>query len=144
MHPLPHRYTVSAEMRGQDPIALRSPGLPELESAPPAEFGGPGGRWAPQTLPVGAVADCFALTFRAIAHTSRFEWTALHAEAAGVLDRTPEGTRFTEIHLRALLNVPAGADAAQGERLLAKAEKSCLVSSSLKAPVHLEVEVRPG
>lgn len=142
MHPYPHRYTVSARMQGQEPIALSSRGLPDLDSAPPAEFDGPGDRWSPETLLVGAVVDCFALTFRAIARASRYEWTALRAEADGVLDRTPEGTRFTEIHLRAELDVPAGGNAEQGERLLAKAEKGCLVSRSLAAPVHLEATVR--
>ncbi len=142
MHPYPHRYTVSARMQGQEPIALASPGLPDLDSAPPAEFDGPGNLWSPETLLVAAVADCFALTFRAIARASRYEWTALRVEAEGALDRSPEGTRFTEIHLRAELDAPAGADAAQGERLLAKAEKGCLVSRSLVAPVHLEATVR--
>lgn len=142
MHPYPHRYTVSARMQGQDPIALSSPGLPNLDSAPPAEFDGPGDLWSPETLLVAAVADCFALTFRAIARASRYEWTTLRTEATGVLDRATDGTRFTEIHLRAELDAPAGADAAQGERLLAKAEKSCLVSRSLVAPVHLEATVR--
>lgn len=142
MHPYPHRYTVSARMQGQEPIALTSSGLPDLDSAPPAEFDGPGDLWSPETLLVAAVADCFALTFRAIARASRYEWTALRVEADGVLDRSTEGTRFTEIHLRAELDTPAGADAAQGERLLAKAEKSCLVSRSLVAPVHLEATVR--
>ncbi len=142
MHPYPHRYTVSARMQGQEPIALTSSGLPDLDSAPPAEFDGPGDLWSPETLLVAAVVDCFALTFRAIARASHYEWTALRAEADGVLDRSPEGTRFTEIHLRAELDAPAGADAAQGERLLAKAEKSCLISRSLAAPVHLEATVR--
>ncbi len=141
MHPYPHRYTVSARMQGQQPIALASPGLPDLDSAPPAEFDGPGDLWSPETLLVAAVVDCFALTFRAIARASCYEWTALRADADGVLDRSPEGTRFTEIHLRAELDVPTGGNAEQGERLLAKAEKSCLVSRSLAAPVHLEATV---
>jgi organic hydroperoxide reductase OsmC/OhrA len=142
MQPYPHRYTVSAEAEGGAPIRLASAGLADLESAPPAEFDGPGDRWSPETLLVGAVADCFVLTFRAVARNSRYAWARLRCEAEGVLDRTPEGTRFTELRVRASLEVPPGSDAAQGERLLARAEKGCLISSSLKAPVHLEAKVQ--
>jgi organic hydroperoxide reductase OsmC/OhrA len=144
MQPYPHHYAVSGEMEGTAPIRLTSPGLPDLESAPPAEFDGPGDRWSPETLLVGAVVDCFLLTFRAVARASKYEWTRVRAEAEGVLDRAEGGTRFTEIRLRAGLEVPAGADAALGERLLAKAEKACLVSNSLKCPVQLEGTVRAG
>jgi organic hydroperoxide reductase OsmC/OhrA len=142
--PYPHRYSVSGEMEGAAPVRLAAPGLPGLESAPPTEFDGPGDRWSPETLLVGAVVDCFLLTFRAVARASKYDWTRLHAQAEGVLDRAEGTTRFTEIRLRAALDAPAGADAATGERLLAKAEKGCLVSNSLKCPVHLEATVRAG
>jgi organic hydroperoxide reductase OsmC/OhrA len=141
--PYPHRYEVSAVMQGVEPIRLASPGLPGLESAPPAEFDGPGDRWSPETLLVGAVVDCFALTFRAVARASRYEWTRLACRAEGVLDRAEGTTHFTEIHLHATLDIPAGSDGAQGERLLAKAERGCLVSNSLRTAVHLQAEVRP-
>lgn len=144
MKPYPHHYQVSAEMEGAAPIRLSSPGIPDLESAPPAEFDGPGDRWSPETLLVGAVADCFLLTFRAVARASKYEWTRVRCRAEGTLERAEGVTRFTEIRLHAELEAPAGADAAMGERLLAKAEKSCLISNSLRCPVHLESAVRAG
>jgi peroxiredoxin-like protein len=144
MKPYPHRYSVSGTMQGEATVRLASPGLPELESAAPVEFDGPGDRWSPETLLLGAVADCFLMTFRAVAKASKFPWTRLRADAEGVLDRAEGVTRFTEIHLRAALEAPAGADVAAGERLLAKAEKGCLISNSLKCPVHLEATVRSG
>jgi organic hydroperoxide reductase OsmC/OhrA len=142
MQPYPHHYSVSGTMQGPEPIQLASPGLPALESAPPAEFGGPGDRWSPETLLVAAVVDCFLLTFRAVARASKYDWTRVHAEAEGVLDRAEGVTRFTAIRLRATLDAPAGSDAALGERLLAKAEKGCLISNSLACAVHLEATVR--
>lgn len=148
MKPLPHHYTVSgrleARSEGAATVRLRSPGLPELESAPPAEFDGPGDLWSPETLLLGAVVDCFLLTFRAVARASKYAWASLHADAEGVLDRAEGVTRFTAIHLRVELLAPAGADPTAGERFLAKAEKGCLVSNSLRCPVHLEARVRAG
>jgi organic hydroperoxide reductase OsmC/OhrA len=31
------------------------------------QLGGPGGQWSPETLLVAAAAECFILTFRAVA-----------------------------------------------------------------------------
>lgn len=141
---LPHRYAVRAQTAAEGSVTLSSRGLADLESLPPLEFGGPGDRWSPETLLVAAVADCFLLTFRAIARNSAYAWTSLSCESEGVLDRAEGGVRFTEIRLRAELRAPQGADTERGRRLLEKAERSCLVSRSLATPVHLEAQVTPG
>jgi hypothetical protein len=39
---------------------------------------------------VAAVADCFALTFRAVAKASQLQWTKLLCDADGTLDRSEE------------------------------------------------------
>lgn len=141
MHPYPHHYfaTASAEIEGK--IALRGDDLPELPSMGPPEFGGPGGYWSPETLFVAAVADCFILTFRAIARNSKLHWEALRCEAEGILDRVENVTQFTEIQLRATLRVPAGVDEAKAMRLLEKAERGCLITNSLKPPCHLQATI---
>jgi peroxiredoxin-like protein len=132
----------SAQLEGS--IWLSSPGLEALESASPAQFGGPGDRWSPETLLVGAAADCFILTFRAVARASSLPWSELRCEAEGVLDRVERTTRFTAIRLRAYLRVPPGTDEEKALRLLEKAERGCLISSSLVCPVELEPRVSVG
>jgi len=141
MQQLPHRYAVQAEAADTGTVRLASAGLESLDTAPPAEYGGPGDRWSPETLLVAAVADCFVLSFRAVARASSVAWSALHVETEGVLDRVDGVTRFTEITLRARLSLAAGGDPARAQRVLEKAERSCLVSRSLIAPVHLETEI---
>jgi peroxiredoxin-like protein len=118
-----------------------SEGLAALVSAPPIEFGGPGDRWSPETLLVAAVADCFALTFRAIALASQLAFTRLQCRATGKLERVERVTRFVGIRIGAALALPAGADTEKARRLLEKAEKSCLVSNSLSCPVELEIAI---
>ncbi len=141
---LPHRYRMAAETAAEGAVTLSAAGLAPLESAAPAEFGGPGDRWSPETLFVAAVADCFLLTFRAIARSSALPWTRLRCDAEGVLERAEGGIRFTAVHLHAALTVPGGTDPERARRLLEKAEKGCLVSRSLACPVHLKAEVRGG
>jgi organic hydroperoxide reductase OsmC/OhrA len=141
MQAMPHRYRVSASAAVAGNVALASAGLPDLVTAPPAEFGGPGDLWSPETLLVAAVSDCFVLTFRAIARASKLDWTSLECEAEGVLDRVDGMTRFTRIDVRASLVVPAGASESLAMRLLEKAEHGCLVTNSLLAERHLTASV---
>jgi organic hydroperoxide reductase OsmC/OhrA len=141
MHEFPHHYTVTATGAADTDVELTAERLPRLFSASPAEFDGPGDRWSPETFLVGAVADCFILTFRAVAHASKLPWSSLHCEVSGTLDRLDRATQFTHFDMRARLTVPTGTDPAQARRVLDKAERSCLITNSLKATVQLMPEI---
>lgn len=142
MHAFPHHYAVSGVARADGPVELTSPGLADLPSAAPAEFGGPGDLWSPETLLVAAVSDCFILSFRAIASASKLEWTSLRCDVDGVLDRPERAILFTEFHLKVSLRLPAGADEGKAMRLLEKAEASCLITNSLNSQTHLDADIR--
>jgi len=137
MQDFPHHYQVSASGLPEGGIAVNSDGLVGISTAPPAAFGGPGDKWSPETLLVGAVADCFILTFRAIAGASKMPWISLDCAVEGTLDRIEGVTRFTAIEVRASLKVSADIDAARATRLLEKAEKNCLITNSLSATTTL-------
>jgi organic hydroperoxide reductase OsmC/OhrA len=141
MPDFPHRYLVAAVADPEGDVALGQVPLPVLHSAPPVEFGGPGDRWSPETLLVAAVADCFILTFRAVARASKLPWVSLRCEAEGTLDRVERATQFTALRVRAVLRVPEGTDAVRARRLLERAEELCLITNSLKAACHLDAEV---
>lgn len=141
MDSYPHRYNVKAAAKTEGSVALASERLPSLSSAPPPQFGGPGDQWSPETLLVASAVDCLILTFRAIARASKLPWLSLDCDAEGVLDRVESVTRFTEIRLNARLVLPAGGDAERARRLLEKAEKTCLITCSLKAEPKLTTNV---
>lgn len=138
MQDFPHRYRAVASGDAEADVTVESENLPALRTAPPAEFGGPGDRWSPEAFLVAALANCFIFTFRAMARASKLEWTALHCEAEGVLDRVDRVIQFTEFFLRAKLCLPGGADEERAHRLLERAERGCLITNSLTASVHLE------
>lgn len=147
MQPLPHRYRVKGSGRVTGDVELSAERLPTLRSASPAEFGGPGDQWSPETFLVGAIADCFILTFRAVAKASKLSWLSLDCEVTGTLDRVDHVTLFTHFAITARLAAPAGVNAELARRALEKAERTCLISSSLKAPVALDAMVetaQPG
>ena len=87
MQDYPHRYKAAAQGAAEGVIDTGSPGLESIPAMPPPEFDGPGDKWSPETLLVASVANCFILTFRAVARASKFEWSSLTVEVDGVLDR---------------------------------------------------------
>lgn len=125
MQEFPHHYTVTAAGATQGDVELFAEQLPTLRSASPAEFDGPGDRWSPETFLVGAVGDCFILTFRAAARASKLPWTSLHCHVSGTLDRIDRVTQFTSFEILAHIQVPAGTDPDQARRALEKAEHNC-------------------
>jgi len=144
MHPFPHRYTVNAAARPDGNVPLSAHGVANIETAPPKEFGGPGNQWSPESLLTAAVADCFILSFRAMAAASKYAWLGLASRTEGTLDRVEGKMRFTRFDTHAKLHVPAGADIERGKLLLEKAELACLISNSLNGERHLTVEVAAG
>lgn len=142
MQDLPHNYAVAAYADAESLVTVSSKGLADLETAGPAEFGGPGDVWSPETLLVAAVANCFILTFRAIARASRFEWVELGCDVSGRLDKIDKVTQFTGFDISATLTVPDGSDQKKAHRLMEKAERHCLITNSLRADSELTATIR--
>jgi len=141
MHPYPHRYVASASAEKAGSVAVTSPQLPTLESAPPPEFDGPGGAWSPETLLCASLADCFILTFRAVSRASGLAWLRLTCRVEGVLDRVERVAQFTAYTTFAELTVPAGSDVSKARDLLERAEHGCLIANSLRGSRSLDAQV---
>ena len=88
------------------------------------------------------MADCFILSFRAIARASKLPWDAIECQAEGKLERVDRAMRFTEFTVNAVLQVPPDTDEQKAHRLLEKAEASCLITNSMSASRHLNAVVR--
>ena len=141
MKPLPHHYEARLTGGPAGHATLSVAGAPDLRSAPPLDFDGPGDAWSPEHLLLAAVEACFLFTLRAVARASKFDFTSLEISSEGTLDRVAGVTRFTEIVLRPRLTLPPGADASRALRLMERCEKACLVAASLSMPIRLEPEV---
>ena len=144
MEALPHHYTVTAlGNSAQSQTTVNSTGGGDITTDMPAEFGGPGDQWSPESLLMAAVADCFVLTFRAIAQASRQEWSTISCKATGTLDSVERKPQFTHLQLEVELSVAGEFNEERVRRLLTKAEESCLVTNSLSAEVSLQATLQP-
>lgn len=136
-------YSTEVEWTKEREGDLCSPVLPCLHVDAPPEFKGHDGAWTPEHLFVGAVNSCFMTTFLAIAENSKLDFVSFKAAAAGKLEKIEgQGFIMTEITLRPKLTIRDSRDTARASRILAKAEKHCLISNSIKSEVHLEPEIQ--
>ncbi|MGA9341329.1 MAG: OsmC family protein [Rhodanobacteraceae bacterium] len=141
MQDYPHHYRACAAGGSSGAVRISSPQLPPLETTPPPEYGGDPGYWSPETLLVAAVADCFVLSFRAVAQASALEWDSVDCDVEGTLDRVERITRFTRFDLRARLRVTSPDSRNKAERCLEKAEQACLITNSLNAETMLHCQI---
>jgi peroxiredoxin-like protein len=114
--------------------------LPITFSAPP-EFHGREGLWTPEHFLVAAVAGCFITTFIAIAELSKFEVVSLDVSTEGLLEKGEGGFQFTRVTIRPVVTIARESERERALRLLDKAERSCLVSRSLRSEVVVEPKV---
>lgn len=140
--PLPHTYEVGLAGAQAGYAIASGTGLPDLTTAPPPEYDGPGDAWGPEHLLLAAVSSCFLFTFRAVAKASHIDFVEIDATASGTVDKTDGTVRFADIVLRTTVTTASGADAAAVQRAVDKAAARCLVSSSLQTPVRVEATIR--
>lgn len=133
-YPLSVRWT-----GGKQGVASSPDGLPDLEIASPAQFGGPGGRWTPEHFFVGAATACWMTTFLAVAELSKLEIEEVAADGEGFLEKGDD-RRFSiaRIVLRPRVTIVREEDRDKALRLIQKAEDACLVARSMKSVVELE------
>lgn len=141
MKPLPHRYEVRLSGGPSGYATVSTKGVPDLPSAPPLDYDGPGDAWSPEHLMLAAVETCFLFTLRAVAKSSKVEFAALDLASEGIVDRRDGITRFTEIVLRPRLTVSSSTDRDRALSVLEKSARACLVSASLATPIRLEPEL---
>jgi organic hydroperoxide reductase OsmC/OhrA len=141
MQAFPHHYRVQAEGTSTGTVRVSTDAAPTLETHAPPEFDGPGGYWSPEALLVAAVADCYILSFRAVARASKLEWCSLSVEVEGVLDRVEGITRFVAFTVSPRLSICSADREHLATVVLEKSERACLVTNSLSAQCTLRPQI---
>lgn len=141
MKPLPHDYDVDLGGGPQGYATMSAAGLPDLTTAPPREYDGPGDAWSPEHLLLASVSSCFLFTFRAVAKASHADFLDVDAHTCGSVSKVDGVVRFREIVVRATVTAAPGGNVEALRRAIDKTTAHCLVSSSLATPVRVEAVV---
>ncbi len=134
--PFPHRYSVALANR-----QLSAPPRAPIAAGAPPQFGGSDSVWSPEELLVALALLCLSTTFDAFARREALAVRDWRGDATGVLDKGPTGPTFSAVDVRVEIVVGAG-DEERCSRLVASAEKHCLISHALRCPVRVEAYVR--
>lgn len=127
---------------GKRGLASAPDGLPDIEVASPPQFGGPGGRWTPEHLFVGAATTCWLTTFLAYAERSRLDFVAVEAAGEAIVERGDDGkVSIPRLVLRPRVTVKREEDREPALKWIRKAEETCLVARAMRATVELAPEV---
>jgi len=138
MRPLPHHFSVTAYAGVEGSVLTESEQAPALAVYPPLLAGGPGKTWSPEDLLLAAIADGFALSFRAVARDSSIGWQDLQVTVEAKLDWQQQ-VKFTQFKTRATIRLQEGQDKDELGRLLQQAQRNCAVANCLNLDLDLEV-----
>lgn len=141
MKKLPHQYRASISGTPEQSLIARADHVKDLTIAPPIEFDGPGDEWSPEALLMASLASCLVLTFRSMAKASGLNWKSIQCQSEGVLAKSDQGIRFTEVTTKAQLVINNREDIEAATALLHKAEKGCFISNSLICDPQIEIEI---
>jgi peroxiredoxin-like protein len=133
-----YRYTTSVRWTGEKKGVLAVAGKPSVEVATPPEFRGHEGIWSPEDLYVASVNSCIMTTFLAFAERAEIALAGFESEAEGLLEFVDGSLRFTRIVVRPRIALRSEEDRGKAEEILRKAERSCLVSNSIRTETAVE------
>ncbi len=138
MQTFPHHYHVSASGSVSTNYQIvKTKGRVDLTMGAPIEFGGTGEHWSPEEILLAAIADCYILSFIAIAKISQLPWQNISCQVEGILDKIERTTQFVSFSLIVDLDLTDKLQQEKANKLLTKAKEICLVTNSLKAPTKL-------
>ena len=133
-----YRYSTSVQWTGEKKGALTAVGKPSVEVGTPPEFKGHEGIWSPEDLYVASVNVCILSTFLAFAGRAGIAFEKYESEAEGLLEFVGDRFVFTKIIVRPRIALRPGEERAKAEEILHQAERSCLISNSIRTEVVLE------
>ena len=141
INPKVFTYKVKSRWIADKIVLLEAEGKPSLEVATPPDFGGPEGVWSPEDLFVSSVNICILTTFLFFAQRQNVKFLSYQTEAEGTVEMVEGVLMFTRVIVRPIIEVEDQQTAAAIQQTLEKAEKYCLISSSVKTQVTVEPRV---
>lgn len=135
-------YQTAVRWTEQRKGVISCAGKPEVLVATPPEFKGHDGIWSPEDLFVASVNVCLMTTFLAVAERAGLAFSSYESTAEGRLELVEGKFQFTAITIKPVIALKPGGDATNAKDLIGKAERSCLISNSMKPTVTLEVTIR--
>ena len=139
--PFPHHYQTWLVRTLSSRARLEAPPRPLISGGPPPEFDGDATAWSAEQLMLSSIGLCILTTFEAFAARDRVDLLGWEARVGGTVDRGEQGPQFTKFTVEVEMEV---SDVERARTTLDEAQKHCLVTNALKAPVEIIAKIRPA
>jgi organic hydroperoxide reductase OsmC/OhrA len=139
--PFPHHYQTWLVRTLSSRARMEAPPRPQISGGPPPEFDGDATAWSAEQLLLSAIGLCVLTTFEALAARDRVDLLAWEARVGGIVDKSEIGPQFTKFTVEIDMEV---LDVERARLTLDEAQRHCLISNALKAPVEILAKIRPA
>lgn len=118
---------------------ISAPGKPVIVGSSDPQFRGDAARYNPEELLLASLAACHMLWYLHLCADQGIVVMAYQDQPRGqMLETADGGGRFTEVVLRPVVTVAAGADSALAKMLHVRAHELCFIANSMNFPVRCE------
>jgi peroxiredoxin-like protein len=136
-----HSFHLTANWPGlrNDVGTIETANLYTKISIPP-EMDGPGIGTNPDEMLLGAAATCYIITLAAMLERSKINKNSLTMTSEGIVDISNGIITYKKIIHRPHLILQSEQDLPLAQKLVRKAESSCMISRALKGNVEIDLE----
>ncbi|UJL46037.1 OsmC family protein [Virgibacillus sp. NKC19-16] len=113
----------------------------------PTEMDGPGVGTNPDEMLLGAAATCYIITLAAMIERADLPLNEMSLESEGIVDVTNGVFTYKKIIHKPTVTLKDGSqetDYKKLEKLVEKAEKSCMISRAIQGNVEIELQANIG
>jgi len=138
-----HRYNISSNWIREKIVTIEIEGKNNFEVATPPDFwpDSPRDTLSPEDLFVASAVSCYGVSLAGVSKRFHAEFTSFKIEATGTLQQGEYGWEFEQITIKPTIIVPTQKDKKRMMKAAERAHQYCIVSNSMKCPVHLDYEI---
>lgn len=121
-------------------VTIEVDGKPTLEIATPLDFwpDGPPEKYSPEDLFLASALSCYGVSIHGVSKRLRAEFLDFQITASGSLKQGDYGWEFEQISIAAEIVVADESHIPKMEKVAKRAYQYCVISNSMKCPVHLD------
>jgi organic hydroperoxide reductase OsmC/OhrA len=138
-----HRYDMTSNWVRDKIVTIEIEGKPDFQVATPSDFWpeSPKNIISPEDLFVAAALSCYGVSLAGVAKRFHGEFKDFQLSATGTLHKGEFGWEFEQITINAKIIVENETDHKRMTKAAERAHQYCLVTNSIKCPIHLNHEV---
>lgn len=141
-----HRYTLESRWVKEKIVSIKIAGKKDFRVATPPDFWpeGPRDLLSPEDLFVASAISCYGVSLSGVSKRFHAELKDFQITATGTLKKGEFGWEFEQITIDARIFVPTEDDKKKMAKAAERAHSYCVITNSIKCPVHLNYDIILG